>query len=204
MTRFIYNGLYYPTIGSASMFMDHRYIPVLDRKLGGYGEHYREWLPSYGIKCRVWNEDKPYKQLVIDAINNHPDMELYKLYFNNQGFSEKEDSTDFMWYVKLKGTESTIGNIRDAYRITDLIHLQTQGPDSHQVCVGWSVKDHKYYGWSHRARVGFGTGDYIFEELQPDGTNYPDDTLYTQHGTKIIETFEEARLSAINFAKYIS
>jgi hypothetical protein len=90
VTNFIYEGLYYPVIGSAAMFENRNNKLVISRKLGGYGDYYVSWFPNYGIKCKLHNPDKPYKQLVIDAINDHPDMELYKFYFNDTGFSSKE------------------------------------------------------------------------------------------------------------------
>lgn len=71
---------------------------------------------------------------------------------------------------------------------------------NHGVCsVGFCEKENKWYGWSHRAMVGFGIGDKIFEE--DFGT---DSTPYVKHGTITIETLDQARESAANFARYVS
>lgn len=70
----------------------------------------------------------------------------------------------------------------------------------HRVCsVGFCEREKKWYGWSHRAIVGFGVGDMIFEE--EFGT---DETPFVQHGMKPIRTMADARLSAVRFAKSVS
>lgn len=71
---------------------------------------------------------------------------------------------------------------------------------THTVCsVGKSAKDGKWYGWSHRALVGFGIGDRIFEE------NYGDDnTPFVKHGRETIKTDADARKAAVAFARSVS
>lgn len=71
--------------------------------------------------------------------------------------------------------------------------------EDHDVCsIGWSEREQKYFGWSHRAIVGFGIGDMIFEEDFED-----DEVPFVMHGTKRIETKEDARRAALNFAEYV-
>ncbi len=72
--------------------------------------------------------------------------------------------------------------------------------ESVSVCsIGYCEKDKKWYGWSHRAIVGFGVGDRIFEQ------NYGDeDTLFVDHGEIAIESMDQARIAAIAFSDYIS
>ena len=71
---------------------------------------------------------------------------------------------------------------------------------SDNVCsIGFCEKEQKWYGWSHRAIFGFGIGDTLFEEEYGD-----DHTLFSEHGTVQIETLEQARQAAINFAEYVS
>ena len=72
-------------------------------------------------------------------------------------------------------------------------------PTSNVCSIGYSEKDNKWYGWSHRAIVGFGIGDRIFEEKYGDET-----TLFTNHGDVPITTMEDAKKAASNFAEYIS
>lgn len=79
------------------------------------------------------------------------------------------------------------------------IHPERNKPE-HSVCsIGYSRPDKAWYGWSHRAMVGFHLGDRIFDEAYGN-----DDTLFTQHGSVVIETLEQARESACRFAEYIS
>lgn len=68
------------------------------------------------------------------------------------------------------------------------------------VCsVGFRAEDRKWFGWSHRAIAGFGIGDKLYEEQFGD-----DDTLPRQHGSVTIETIEQARQAAVNFARSVS
>jgi hypothetical protein len=88
---------------------------------------------------------------------------------------------------------------RDQFNDQHGIEPEKAKPD-HSVCsIGWSEKEKKYYGWSHRARVGFSVGDKIFE---PD---FGDDNVdYRKHGSKTIKNKDDARKSAMAFAAYVS
>jgi hypothetical protein len=70
------------------------------------------------------------------------------------------------------------------------------------VCsIGFCEREQKWYGWSHRAIVGFGIGDKLFTEGFPD----PDGTIpFIERGTVTITALEEARQAAANFAEYVS
>jgi hypothetical protein len=73
---------------------------------------------------------------------------------------------------------------------------------SHNICsVGFCQREQKWFGWSHRAIVGFGIGDKVFEEEWPEAT---DDTLFVEHGELDIETLNDARIAAVNFARSVS
>lgn len=63
---------------------------------------------------------------------------------------------------------------------------ETSGKESHVCSIGWSEKNHKWYGWSHRAWAGFGIGDKGF-----------------QTETKITNV-KEARASACAFAEFMA
>ena len=65
--------------------------------------------------------------------------------------------------------------------------------------IGYSERDKKYYGWSHRALCGFAIGDKIFQ------TRFGNDrTKYINHGRKTIRTKADQRKAAIAFANYVS
>ena len=90
---------------------------------------------------------------------------------------------------------------------------------NHSVCsVGKSTKDGKWYGWSHRAMVGFGKGDRIFQArytgagklcdackgMDPcEGLPCPSSILFIQHGEKTIINDVEGRKAAVAFARYV-
>ncbi|MEE8114808.1 MAG: hypothetical protein V3T23_10695 [Nitrososphaerales archaeon] len=56
-----------------------------------------------------------------------------------------------------------------------------------------------WYGWSHRAVVGFEIGDKVFEEDFGD-----DKTDFKEHGSKTIKTLDDAKLSAERFSDHVS
>ncbi len=66
------------------------------------------------------------------------------------------------------------------------------------VCnYGWSEKHERYFGWSHRAVVGFALGDMVFDE-DCDG-----DLPYIERGKAKIKCKDDARMAAQRFAEYI-
>lgn len=97
----------------------------------------------------------------------------------------------------------------------------------HSVCsIGKSAVDGKWYGWSHRAMMGFGIGDKVFEERfnegklcrickgeYRDGEDWdtpclgepcPSSVPFVRHGRKTIKTDKDAKAAAIAFARYVS
>lgn len=65
--------------------------------------------------------------------------------------------------------------------------------------VGFNEKNQKWAGWSHRCLCEFGIGDKIFDAAWGD-----DHTPFTEHGQVTIETLEQAKQAATNFADYVS
>lgn len=71
--------------------------------------------------------------------------------------------------------------------------------DDSDVCtIGWSEREEKYYGWSHRAAFGFGLDDMIYEE------GFDDDAPFRKHGNTRIKSKDDARKAAINFARDVA
>lgn len=58
--------------------------------------------------------------------------------------------------------------------------------DSGVCCIGWSEREQRYYGWSHRAVHGYAKGDASFD------------------GSHFIEDRSDARRSACAFAEDVS
>lgn len=63
------------------------------------------------------------------------------------------------------------------------------------VQVAFCEEKNAWLGFSHRAAVFYTIGDRIYEEEFGD-----ENTLFTQHGSQVITTLAEARLSAEKFA----
>ena len=70
---------------------------------------------------------------------------------------------------------------------------------SNSCSIGYSEKDKKYYGWSHRAICGFAIGDKIYQ-----GGFGNDKTKFIQHGKKTIRTKKDQRKAASAFAASVS
>ena len=65
--------------------------------------------------------------------------------------------------------------------------------------IGFSEKEKKWYGWSHRAICGFGIGDKLFIENFGD-----DETPFVKHGKVTITTLAQAKVAARRFAASVS
>jgi hypothetical protein len=95
-----------------------------------------------------------------------------------------------------------IGNPDMAKFICDKMKILPQlACEGDNICtIGFCPDDGKWYGWSHRAIVGFRIGDRLFEQDYPEAN---DDTLFTEYGDKVIVNRKEAKQAAINFADSI-
>lgn len=72
------------------------------------------------------------------------------------------------------------------------------GIESRGMGLGFSEKEQRWYGWSHRAIFGFGVGDKIFEPEFGD-----DKTHFAKHGTKPIKNMDDAKKAAKAFSDYV-
>lgn len=94
-----------------------------------------------------------------------------------------------------------IGNPKTAYFlcVKKGIVPELKSASSTICTIGYSEKDKKYYGWSHRALCGFAIGDKIFQERFGS-----DKTPFIKHGKKTIRTKADQRKAAIAFANSVS
>ena len=195
-TRFIYNGWYYPVIRCTNVcFEGYDTKVVIEKKLGGYIGLF-SWLPYVGIKCKLKDPDRPYKQKVIDTINHHPEMELTTWHPDDK---ESQAAGFYMHIVRTKDTGAYIGDIRDAYFKTNMHDFRTHREGSSTVCAGYDPFERKACGWSHRAMVCFRKGDKLFEEDYGD-----ENTPFNQHGHSTIVVYRQLMESAVNFARYVA
>ena len=89
---------------------------------------------------------------------------------------------------------------------------ETRKYDSNTPCsIGFSEKEQKWYGWSHRAIYGFGIGDVAKKgdcvcssgRTKECLEEHPDWDMRIEPGTRV-ETLEDARRFAIAFADSVS
>ena len=98
--------------------------------------------------------------------------------------TEKEESVEYTEPVE--NTVSQLNEEKEDY-------LEKHGIKEVSCGLGYSEKEEKWYGWSHRAIHGFGIGDKCIE-CYPTGT---------KEG-KIIKTMEQAKEAAKKFADSVS
>lgn len=112
----------------------------------------------------------------------------------NIGLSSKDEPTSLTYAVsKIDGCY--IGDEKTAKMLAEKGIAPERADDGYDVCsIGYSEKERKWYGWSHRAIQGFGIGDSA-ETLSPWGST---------SSNKKIETDEEAKKAAIDFADSVS
>lgn len=91
-----------------------------------------------------------------------------------------------------------IGEVGMARELCDRHGIAPECREENSVCnFGWSEKKQKYFGWSHRALVGFAIGDKIFD---PD---CPSELPFVERGKVDIKCKDDARLAAMRFGEYI-
>ena len=112
-------------------------------------------------------------------------------------------STPFDMFSAYTPSGDYIGSPRDAAYLCKRRGIAPEKADpNHGTCsIGFCESDGKWYGWSHRAIVGFAIGNKLFEEKFSGATPK---TKFIEHGRKTIKTLGEARQAASNFARSVS
>ncbi len=118
----------------------------------------------------------------------------------------KKRSLGLAWVSKIDGSYVCgQGHINEVpkkllkWGITEQWQNTTNNKD-HTTNIGFNPVEQKWYGWSHRAIVGFGIGDKLFDKNWKKATG---DTPFIKHGGVTIKTLKQAKQAAINFAQYI-
>ena len=81
---------------------------------------------------------------------------------------------------------------------------------SDSVCsVGFCQKEQCWYGWSHRAITSFTLGDRLYDPAwRGDDDQLTEEQMglvhFREHGRITIETLDQARQAAVNFAREVS
>jgi hypothetical protein len=154
-----------------------------------------EWVRSDLFEFRTYiflENDSSNNKLQITELEIIKDTPLYVIKKVKMGYNEKDEVVVNQTYTKSGdyiGDEKTAKILCDKYGISP-----EKSSSDHCVCsIGYSEKNKKWYGWSHRAICGFGIGDK-FSKVEDDDNNK----------TKLIKNMEEAKQSAINFADSVS
>lgn len=87
-------------------------------------------------------------------------IELWKSYPRDEGTYMLSAYSKEGYYI---GNASYVARLYNDYGIcSDLTCGELENPNKNpHVCCGYSPRDNKYYGWSHRAIHGFGIGDEV-------------------------------------------
>ena len=90
-----------------------------------------------------------------------------------------------------------IGNVETAKLLCEKYGILPEvATPEHRVCsIGYSPKDGKWYGWSHRAIYGFKAGD----KIKKDDCGYNPEV-----GERIVNDDKDAKLMAMDFAESVS
>jgi len=104
-----------------------------------------------------------------------------------------------------------IGNPKEAKALVEKFGIAPEkASPNHSVCsIGWSEKDQKFYGWSHRAIYGFKIGDIVKDgdlTAAPKGIS-PNESPDAKYGLPIgfvAKTKEDCRKMAVAFAMAVS
>ena len=122
-------------------------------------------------------------------------------------------SQDFLAKVALTPSGDWIGDPRIAFHLCKKYGIKPEKSDpSHNVCsIGFSSKDSKWYGWSHRAICGFKIGDEVKEGDCTASSGWTDEYISTHPEENkslpvgfVAKTIEDAKRMAIAFAESVS
>jgi hypothetical protein len=138
---------------------------------------HKEYKPHLTIAYVKKGKGKKYDGLSVSL----PNMKLDTLDFSNHN----HDKTSFS--IQGKKASLVLGSVHTDY-------LKEHEIEERSVGLGFSEKEQKWYGWSHRAIQGFGVGDKP-SEPSPTGDSALD---------KKINTMQEAEEAARNFAEAVS
>lgn len=134
---------------------------------------------------------------------------------SHKDWTEKEVNSlpDFNYYISnIDG--GYIGSEREyKFLVEDkeLILIQKAEASDNTCSIGYSPKENKWYGWSHRAICGFTIGDVVKEGDLTTTSGYveeyriqhPDEDMSLPVGFKAI-TLNDAKRMALAFAKAVS
>ena len=137
--------------------------------------------------------------------------ELYNVWETDLYCGEDQEKIVHTWCENKEGI--FIGNLKDAKFLCEkkgIAPIASKTGD--KVCsIGWSEKEQKWFGWSHRGIAGFGIGSELLEGSSATTTGYV--AWYNQENPQACrrlpvgfkaETLYQAKLMAIAFADSVN
>lgn len=120
-------------------------------------------------------------------------------YAAGEMFPEQEE-TEIEYAVALDG--GIIGEEETALYLTARrgIVPQKAAPDHRSTSIGYCRRQQLWFGWNDKQLVGFGVGDRLFDPNWPHAT---ESTPPEMRGEVVIETLEQAKQAACNFARTV-
>lgn len=171
-------------------------------------------------------DDLYNKQLLID-IEAKTNLKLVTSFYDNAlNTTEVKDGVHTNYTFDFNGSALNVTRPNDTYTV--LVHYTNSNNDYIGLDFGFFAYNNNmvatddgqvfakvnneniiigYCGYSHRAAVTFKLGDKLFESGWIPESGYESTratTPFIKHGYKTIETLDEAKQAALNFAKYIS
>lgn len=174
----------------------------------------------------------PYETLRPILVESQPGIPVTKLYESgiSKGPPKKEENRGtYIWRVEDWDVDKQYGNepieMKACYSVIDDSYigdskfanqLKKRGikPQSHSgndvASIGFSEKEKKWYGWSHRAIYGFGIGDKVKEGDITATSGWTDEYLKDHPDDKPLpigfkaKTLDDAKKMAIAFASAVS
>lgn len=136
----------------------------------------------------------------------------YELRYERLSGEDAASGSDFTMTSAYTPNGNYIGNSKRAHRLIVKYGIKPElGGMNDNVCsIGFSDRDKKWYGWSHRALHGFGIGDVVEEGDCAASTGYIDEYI-AEHleadlslpvGFKA-QNLEDAKRMAIAFAESV-
>lgn len=199
----IYRGIPYIAFGSKSEWTNgDTKIEKVWRPFP-YSDKY-DWLATIHfrwtivLKVKLSDRDNPFTQKALDTANKYADFK--KTYYSKRDGSrqatKQDDSMELKGYYS-KQNGSYIGDAARVYRLVTKFGIteffSCSGEAKRTASIGWSPKNQKWYGWSHRALAGFGIGSERVEGH----------IAFDEYGYMKAKTLKDAKLMAEQFARDI-
>ena len=191
------------------MFKWKAYVPELEKEFYVYSSTFNDKEIYFSIAKNICayslsdlNDNLPIRNKVLAFSFNEKiieEIDTGKYIIKKKLIWSDYDSNKIEMKSCYSYSGGYIGDEKTADFICNKMGIVPETIPGDEVCsIGYCRMNNKWYGWSHRAIVGFQKGNRIFEERYGNGN-----TPFIEHGSKTIKSLDDAKQAAINFARYI-